>query len=445
MHVLTISAPLRRAHARRRRPPRRRHLGVPRPARAGSASPARPGARSPCPSQSPPALPAAPPRRVPGHRSHPDRAAAHRSGRPADGRRTRRADVEVAPGRLFVVGDSKQSIYRFRRADISTFLAARDRFGREAGGAVELTANFRTVEPIIDWVNHTFATLLHEPPDTDVTQPSQPAYVKPRPGVPPGAGPAVAVVGVEPHPYRSPADVVLGRGPRSLGSSPRPSPRAGRSTSRTPTEARSGGRAGWATSPSSCRHARPYRSSRTRRRPRASPTGPSRAHSSMPAARCATCSYSARRRRPHRSPAHRERPAHAPPRLRGDDDLFRHKVLDGRGWSYNTPDRPDPDHGVVSAGLAFLREIHEARHWRSPAELLDRIVRDRRARARLRRGTSLATWRRLRFVIDQARAWTDATGGSLRAYLQWVDQQTLEGSRWPSRCSRRPTTTPCAS
>ncbi len=38
-------------------------------------------------------------------------------------------------------------------------------------------------------------------------------------------------------------------------------------------------------------------------------------------------------------------------------------------------------------------------------------------------------WRRLRFVIDQARAWSEAAGGNLRAYLRWVDQQTVEGAR----------------
>jgi len=38
-------------------------------------------------------------------------------------------------------------------------------------------------------------------------------------------------------------------------------------------------------------------------------------------------------------------------------------------------------------------------------------------------------WRRLRFVIDQARAWADATGGNLRQYLAWVGQQTAEGAR----------------
>ena len=56
--------------------------------------------------------------------------------------------VDVAPGHLFVVGDPKQSIYRFRRADIATFLRAGRRFGSD-GGMVELMANFRTVEPII--------------------------------------------------------------------------------------------------------------------------------------------------------------------------------------------------------------------------------------------------------------------------------------------------------
>ena len=33
-------------------------------------------------------------------------------------------EVDVEAGRLFFVGDPKQSIYRFRRADIATFLAA---------------------------------------------------------------------------------------------------------------------------------------------------------------------------------------------------------------------------------------------------------------------------------------------------------------------------------
>ena len=71
----------------------------------------------------------------------------------------------------------------------------------------------------------------------------------------------------------------------------------------------------------------------------------------------------------------------------GDDDLFRHKVLEGRTWSYNTPTPPDPADGIVSAGLAFLLELHEARHW----QLARRAARPHRprpprARARLRRG-----------------------------------------------------------
>jgi len=60
------------------------------------------------------------------------------------------------PGSLFVVGDPKQSIYRFRRADIVTYNQVKEIIQRNGGKVVTLTANFRTTRPIIDWVNKTF-------------------------------------------------------------------------------------------------------------------------------------------------------------------------------------------------------------------------------------------------------------------------------------------------
>jgi ATP-dependent helicase/nuclease subunit A len=60
------------------------------------------------------------------------------------------------PGALFVVGDPKQSIYRFRRADIQLYGLVKDRF-REFGDVTELTTNFRSRPPIGDLVNELFA------------------------------------------------------------------------------------------------------------------------------------------------------------------------------------------------------------------------------------------------------------------------------------------------
>src|SRR5690606_4197340 len=56
-------------------------------------------------------------------------------------------DVEVPAGSLFVVGDAKQSIYKFRRADIATYLQTQEVIGER----VSLTTNFRTVAPVLDW------------------------------------------------------------------------------------------------------------------------------------------------------------------------------------------------------------------------------------------------------------------------------------------------------
>ena len=61
-------------------------------------------------------------------------------------------------GALFLVGDPKQAIYRFRGADVNAYLAARGAIGSEA--TLEIVANFRSVEPILAIVNSRFATPL---------------------------------------------------------------------------------------------------------------------------------------------------------------------------------------------------------------------------------------------------------------------------------------------
>lgn len=60
------------------------------------------------------------------------------------------------PGSLFVVGDPKQSIYRFRRADIFTYGLVRDRIAA-SGRVLRLSTNFRSTARICAWVNDVFA------------------------------------------------------------------------------------------------------------------------------------------------------------------------------------------------------------------------------------------------------------------------------------------------
>lgn len=60
------------------------------------------------------------------------------------------------PGALFVVGDPKQSIYRFRRADIDTYNQVKNIIENSGGEILHLTANFRSLPEIIDFVNEAF-------------------------------------------------------------------------------------------------------------------------------------------------------------------------------------------------------------------------------------------------------------------------------------------------
>lgn len=62
------------------------------------------------------------------------------------------------PGSLFVVGDPKQSIYRFRRADIRIYNEVRGLMEQSGGQVVALTANFRTCGDVLTRVNDHFST-----------------------------------------------------------------------------------------------------------------------------------------------------------------------------------------------------------------------------------------------------------------------------------------------
>ena len=74
--------------------------------------------------------------------------------------------VRPVPGKLFVVGDPKQSIYRFRRADVSVYRQVCDQL--ETGGALclKLTTSFRSVPGIQRVVNAGFAPRMTGDRDT---------------------------------------------------------------------------------------------------------------------------------------------------------------------------------------------------------------------------------------------------------------------------------------
>ncbi len=94
---------------------------------------------------------------------------------PADWR-----SVRLRTGALFVVGDPKQSIYRFRRADIEIYNLVRGRIADSANGAVvPLTTNFRSTAVLCDWANRVFETQF---PSAPTLHSPQFAPLEPAPG-----------------------------------------------------------------------------------------------------------------------------------------------------------------------------------------------------------------------------------------------------------------------
>lgn len=89
----------------------------------------------------------------------------------ADDSPPRWQDSRLRAGALFMVGDPKQAIYRFRGADVGSYAEARGAIVRRwPNNIVQITANFRSRPAILSHINRCFATPLS-------TQ-NQPGYVE---------------------------------------------------------------------------------------------------------------------------------------------------------------------------------------------------------------------------------------------------------------------------
>jgi len=68
--------------------------------------------------------------------------------------------TKPTPGKLFIVGDPKQSIYRFRRADVALYEEVKRQIVANGGAEVQLNVSFRSVPELQEAVNAAFSPVM---------------------------------------------------------------------------------------------------------------------------------------------------------------------------------------------------------------------------------------------------------------------------------------------
>ena len=105
-------------------------------------------------------------------------------------------EVRTRPGKLFVVGDPKQAIYRFRRADVTLYERIKAELLAQGAELLHLTTNFRSVPSIQAAVNTAFSQAMLA--SEDGSQAEYVALAEHRPELP--SQPGVIALPV-PEPY----------------------------------------------------------------------------------------------------------------------------------------------------------------------------------------------------------------------------------------------------
>ena len=75
--------------------------------------------------------------------------------------------LNAGRGRLFIVGDAKQSIYRFRGADVVVFRRERERIEQDGGAALSLETSYRAHRDLIAGLNALLRPVLGEEADPE--------------------------------------------------------------------------------------------------------------------------------------------------------------------------------------------------------------------------------------------------------------------------------------
>ena len=321
------------------------------------------------------------------------------------------------PGSLFFVGDPKQSIYGFRRANIALYLDAQHAFGKEG---VRLEQNFRTTGPILAWVNDVFSRLIAEEPHA---QPEYAPLTSTRPAA--TVGPAVTLLGFDSDHKRTATQLQLDDITDVVAAV---------------TTALADGWTVWRAAPD--------------------PNGGPPIEGWHPCTP-GDIAILVRSRKPVADLAAALAGAGVPHRIEagtnpwaadevrdilmalqaiddptdelalvtalrsplfgcGDDDLLAFH-LGGGNWDHQQPGTSGlPADQPVVSGMAWMARMHTQRPWAGAANLVEQVVRDRRAMELALCGNRPRdAWRRIRTFLDTARSYGEARGGDLRSFLSW--------------------------
>ena len=330
-------------------------------------------------------------------------------------------------GKLFVVGDPKQAIYRFRRADVRQMQALRRNMG---GDTVHLVQNFRSHRPIIEWVNRVFREWME--PEGEYSSGYQAEYE-----------PLIRRWDVETDHARAPSVWALG----GEMDGNRDAVRQFEATEIAALlrEVRDGE---WQVRDDGDGDAPAYRTARYSDICILMPSrtglqtleialedaaipyrleGSSLVFATQEVRDLLNCLKAIDDPSDQISIVAALR---SPAFARNDVDLLRYYEAGGRFDYLRTIHRDDAAYDPVTESLSVLRDYHERRLWTSISALTDQLVRERQLMpAAIGYRRTREQWRRYRFVIDRARAFSDAGGNSLRDFIEWVETQMNENPR----------------